>query len=175
MRRHPRSWYVTNMVTAAAGCIVGRRVLGRLLPRLLPKLPRVIVEDLVKHNFLSSTTSLWKVLYEPNLAVDADAIPDRIPVRLIHGSEDASAPIETVRALAIGRPSWRLTELQGSRPSALAERTRHLRGPPRRSRRRRDEAMTVPARVGNSAVGAGIVAEALHNGIAATVEPAQVG
>lgn len=113
LRRHPAGWVTTNMLVTAAVCVFTRRVVGRLLPRLLPSYPRAVAEDLVKHNMLSSTTSLWEVLYRRDLTVDADALPDRIRVHCLHGAEDASAPHAGVHALADGRPGWRVTVLPG--------------------------------------------------------------
>lgn len=113
MRRRPRGWLWTNMLVTAVACVLGRRILGPLLPRLLPRLPREVAEDLVKHNFMASTTSLWEVLYRRDLEVDAAALPDRIPVQLIHGAEDETAPLDGVGSLASSRPGWRLDVLPG--------------------------------------------------------------
>ena len=70
-RRSPGGWLYTNMVTTAVACMISRRVLGKLMPLLLPDIPRLIAQDLVKHNFMSSTTSMWEVLYRHDAAADA--------------------------------------------------------------------------------------------------------
>lgn len=113
LRRHPQGWLMTNMVVTAAACVVTRRLLGRLLPHLLRHYPREIAEDLVKHNLMSSTTSLWEVLYRHDLAVDADALPATVPVLCLHGNDDTTAPLGGVRDLASGRPNWQVRCLDG--------------------------------------------------------------
>lgn len=101
------------MATTALVCIFSRRVLGRLMPYLLPRIPRSIAEDLVKHTFLSSTTSLWEVLYQHDLATDARALPVELPVFCLHGTRDSTAPVEGILRLAEGRPSWNVSLLDG--------------------------------------------------------------
>lgn len=112
LRQHPSGWVTTNLAATAVACILTRRVLGRLLPRLLPGYPREIAEDLVEHNVVSSTTSLWAVLYDHDLAADAAALPDHIVVQAVHGTRDTTAPITAVRMLAATR-GWQLAELDG--------------------------------------------------------------
>ena len=112
-RHQPSGWLLTNMAATALACMITRRLAGRLLPRLLPDFPREITEDLVKHNVMSSTTSLWNVLYHHDFRVDADALPAGFPVYCLHGTADPTAPVEGVTLLASGRPSWRLELLPG--------------------------------------------------------------
>lgn len=112
LRQHPSGWITTNLATTAVACVLTRRVLGPLLPRLLPNYPREIAEDLVAHNVLSSTTSLWEVLYGHDLAIDAAALPDHIVVHAVHGNQDTTAPITAVRTLAAAR-GWQFAELDG--------------------------------------------------------------
>jgi pimeloyl-ACP methyl ester carboxylesterase len=112
LRQHPSGWITTNLAATAVACVATRRVLGPLLPQLLPNNPREIAEDLVAHNVLSSTTSLWDVLYGHDLAVDAAALPDHIVVHAVHGNQDTTAPITAVRTLAAAR-GWQFTELDG--------------------------------------------------------------
>lgn len=111
LRRHPQGWFMTNMVVTAAACLVTRRLLGRLLPRLLRDYPRQVAEDLVKHNVMASTTSLWEVLYHHDLTADADTLPASVPV--LHGTKDTTAPLEQVQSLASRRPNWQLRRLDG--------------------------------------------------------------
>lgn len=112
-RRTPGGWIYTNMATTALACILSRRVLGRLLPYLLPDIPRVIAEDLAKHTFLSSTTSMWEVLYQHDLAVDARTLPVDMPVFCVHGTRDDTAPVDGILRLAAGRPNWDVALLEG--------------------------------------------------------------
>lgn len=112
-RRRPGGWIYTNMVATALACMFTRRVIGALLPYLLRDIPRSIAEDLVKHNFLSSTTSIWEVLYRHNLAADALALPAELPVYCVHGTQDTTAPVEGMLRLAEGRSNWHVTLLDG--------------------------------------------------------------
>lgn len=110
-RRQRGGWIYTNLLATMLACVVTRRVAGRMLPRLVRDVPRVVAEDLVKHNAMSSATSLWDVLYRHNLAADAARLHPRIPVLCIHGLDDVTAPIEAVRGLCAAHPRWRLLEL----------------------------------------------------------------
>jgi pimeloyl-ACP methyl ester carboxylesterase len=112
-RRTPGGWIYTNMVATALACVFTRLVIGKLLPYLLRDIPRSIAEDLVKHNFLSSTTSMWEVLYRHNLAADALALPVELPVYCVHGTRDSTAPVGGVLRLAAGRPNWHVALLDG--------------------------------------------------------------
>lgn len=111
--RNPGGWVYTNMGAAMLACVVTRRVAARLLPRLLRDVPRVVAEDLVRHHMVSSTTSLWQVLYRHDLAKDAGALPPGLPVSFVHGSADTTAPIDGARALASMRREWRFETLEG--------------------------------------------------------------
>lgn len=104
-------WIYTNMLATALGCMFTRRIAGHWLPLLIRDVPEIVARDLVKHNALSSTTSLWNVLYRNNLALDAKRLPSDIPVVCIHGSTDDTAPAAAVRALTAAHPGWTLVEL----------------------------------------------------------------
>lgn len=112
-QRMPGGWVYTNMATTAAACIFTRRVVGHVLPYLLRDFPRPIVEDLVKHNVMSSTTSLWNVLYRHDLSVDVDALSIHMIVDCLHGVDDETAPAEGLRVLARERPNWHTQFLEG--------------------------------------------------------------
>lgn len=99
LRQTPNGWLMTNVVTAIIACIFTRRIAGRFLPRLLKRFPRAVAEDLVKHNFLSSTTTLWQVLYHSTIPQDLALISDSIPTAWIHAKNDDSAPYETTKFL----------------------------------------------------------------------------
>ena len=73
-RRTPSGWLMTNMFSEIAACLFTRRIMGPFLLRLLQKYPREIVEDLLKQNFLSSTTTPWQVLYNSSILQDAALI-----------------------------------------------------------------------------------------------------
>jgi len=113
LRRRPRGWFFTNMALTAVVCVLTRRLFGPLLPFLVRDVPREVARDLVEHNFMSSTTSLWNVLYRRDVRRDVEALPDDLPVTFIHGTNDGTAPIDAVRELVRGRTNGRLVELDG--------------------------------------------------------------
>jgi pimeloyl-ACP methyl ester carboxylesterase len=115
MRRSPSrgGWLLSHHFTAAITCMITRRVMGWLLPYLIRDLPRPVVEDLVKHTWLSSTSSLWRVVYSDKPERAAGLLADGIPVDLIHGTADETAPVAGARSLAAAHPNWRLHLLDG--------------------------------------------------------------
>ena len=110
-RRQRGGWIYTNILATMLACVVTRRIARRLLPRLVTDVPRVVAEDLVKHNAMSSATSLWNVLYRHDLAPDADRLDPTTPVTCIHGRRDETAPFDAVHTLCDRHPRWRLVEL----------------------------------------------------------------
>jgi hypothetical protein len=58
--------HATGAAPAACDQDGGRAALVQLLPGLLPHVPRVVAEDLVKHNISRPSRRLWKVLCERN-------------------------------------------------------------------------------------------------------------
>jgi len=115
LRRTPSGWLFTNMLVAGLTCIITRRVTGWLLPLILTNYPREVAEDLVKHNAMSSVTSLWNVLYRLNLKQEARKLPPDMPVLCLHSEDDDTAPIAEVRELARGFQNWHLDELTSVR------------------------------------------------------------
>jgi len=113
LRQRLRGWFFTNMVLNVIVCIGIRRLLGPVLPYVIRDVPREVARDLVEHNFMSSTTSLWNVLYRHDIRADANALPEDLPVLFIHGTNDTTAPIDQIRRLVAERESWRLVELKG--------------------------------------------------------------
>lgn len=103
----------TNIVLTTVTCVLTRRVFGRLLPYLLRHLPREVAEDLVKHTWRSSTSSLWEVVYRYDAAEDLNRLPAHIGVLLIHGDQDVMAPVAAIQRLASSHPRWRLRILPG--------------------------------------------------------------
>jgi pimeloyl-ACP methyl ester carboxylesterase len=113
LRHGLRGWFLTNMVLTAVACVTTRRLLGPFLPRVIRDVPTEVARDLVEHNFMSSTTSLWNVLYRRDTASDLDVLPHDFPVLFIHGADDATAPIDPIRRLAAGGSGRRLIEFEG--------------------------------------------------------------
>jgi pimeloyl-ACP methyl ester carboxylesterase len=103
----------TSVVLTMAACIVTRRVVGWLLPYVVRSVPREVAEDLVKHTWRSSTSSLWEVVYRYNVARDMRDLPTRIGVLFIHGDLDIMAPLSHIEELAARHSGWRLWVLPG--------------------------------------------------------------
>lgn len=111
---HVKGGYIyTNVVLTMAACIITRRVLGRLLPYLIRSVPREVAEDLVKHTWRSSTSSLWEVIYRYDAARDLRELPKRAGVLFIHGDQDVIAPLARIQQLTAHEPRWRLQVLAG--------------------------------------------------------------
>lgn len=110
----PDQWVMTNMAIVAVTCIVTRRVMRRVLPRLLPDMPRDVLDDLARHTWRSFTSTLWEGVYRHDLAEDAARLRPELPVLLLHGDRDATAPLSGVQRLLAGRPRWTLLVLPGA-------------------------------------------------------------
>lgn len=110
-RGGPDRWMMTNAILAAITCFATRRILRFLLPRLLSDMPLEVAEDLVQHTWLSSTSTIWDGIYRHDVSIDADRLPEDMPVLCLHGDQDATAPLEYTRRLAEGRPQWTLCVL----------------------------------------------------------------
>ncbi len=103
----------TNVVLVMIACILTRRVFGWLLPYLRRDIPREVAEDLVKHTWRSSTSSLWEVVYRYDAADELRQLGDHARVLMIHGRGDDIAPFAAIEQLADERPGWTLIELDG--------------------------------------------------------------
>jgi pimeloyl-ACP methyl ester carboxylesterase len=112
-RYRPGGWIYTNLAATALACLITRRLAGRWLPRLLKDLPRAVAEDLVKHHVVSSTSSLWEVVYRYALFEAVASMPAEIPIHFIHGQADDTAPLAPLRDLTSDHPSRRLSVLEG--------------------------------------------------------------
>lgn len=106
-------WVYTNLLAMALVCMFTRHVAVRILPLVFRTYPREVIEDLVKHNVMSSTTSLWNVVYRHNAAQDAEALPEEMPVTCIHSEDDDMSPVEAIRSLTAGR-GWRFVPVAGA-------------------------------------------------------------
>ena len=114
-------WVLTNVVFASVACVLTRRVSRRLLPRLLPGLPRDVVEDYVQHTWRSATSTVREVVYRYDVDADADRLSPSLPVLLLHGTRDRTAPVDSVRELARRHPGWRLVERSGGDHNVLLD------------------------------------------------------
>ena len=108
------SYFMTNLVLAVVACILTRRVLRRVLPRFLPTMPLEVVQDLTLHTWRSSTSTIWDGIYRYDLAADARQLPPELPVLLIHGDRDTTAPLTGAQELAAHHPAAVLVTLPGA-------------------------------------------------------------
>ncbi len=115
LRRAPSGWIYTNMLIAGFACIITRRIAGKILPLFLTDYPREVAEDVVKHNVMSSITSLWNILYRHDLGQEAAAVAADVPVLCIHAKDDDTAPFAAIEALSKALPNWQLLSLEGPR------------------------------------------------------------
>lgn len=103
----------TNVFLTMVACVTTRRLLGWILPYVVRSVPREVAEDLVKHTWRSSTSSLWEVVYRYDAGHDLQRLPPHIPVLLIHGDQDVMAPLDLIEQLANSQPQWRLCVMAG--------------------------------------------------------------
>jgi len=103
----------TNVFLVMITCILTRRVFGWLLPYIRRDIPREVAEDLVKHSWRSSTSSLWEVVYRYDAADELRRLSGRTQVLMIHGQDDDIAPFAAIKQLAGDQPRWTLIALEG--------------------------------------------------------------
>ena len=103
----------TNVLLVMIACILTRRVFGWLLPYVRRDIPREVAEDLVKHTWRSSTSSLWEVVYRYDAADELRVLSGQTGVLMIHGQDDDIAPFAAIKQLADEHPGWTLIELDG--------------------------------------------------------------
>jgi len=103
----------TNLFLTMLACIISRRLVGKILPYFIRDMPREVVEDLVKHTWRSSTSSLWEVVYRYDAAVDLQVLVPTTKLLLIHGDGDLMAPVKSVQYLAARFPNLELRILDG--------------------------------------------------------------
>lgn len=76
LERGDSGWVRTHLVPLALWCLLGRRLLGWAAPMRAGDVPREVVEDL--------------------------NLPENLPVTLLHGAEDQSAPLSGEREHIVG-------------------------------------------------------------------------
>jgi pimeloyl-ACP methyl ester carboxylesterase len=62
---------------------------------------------------VSSTSSLWEALYRHDLRAEAEATAQILPVLMLHGSADLTAPLAGAQELAAARSTWEMRVLGG--------------------------------------------------------------
>lgn len=112
-RPAPERWVLTNMVLASLACVLARRLFRHVLPGFTVDFPPEVMEDLMLHTWRSSTSTLWEGIYRFNVLGATAALPRDLPVVLLHGELDKTAPLNGVRELARRHPAWALRVLDG--------------------------------------------------------------
>lgn len=103
----------TNVLLVMIACILTRRIFGWLLPYVRRDIPREVAEDLVKHTWRSSTSSLWEVVYRYDAANELRRLSEQTQILMIHGQGDDIAPFAAIKQLAVEQPDWTLIALEG--------------------------------------------------------------
>lgn len=103
----------TNVFLTMIACVLTRHVFGWLLPYIRRDIPREVAEDLVKHTWRSSTSSLWKVVYRYAAADELRQLGTQTRVLMIHGRNDDVAPFAAIEKLSHEQPGWQLIALDG--------------------------------------------------------------
>lgn len=111
MRRKPSGWLLTNIFVTALLCIVTRFLARKILHHFLKQYPKDVIDDLVKHNMFSSTTSLWNVIYNQSILKNLDQLDSQMKVTCIHAINDQSAPYENIYSLVESQTNWELRAL----------------------------------------------------------------
>ncbi|MBL1321761.1 MAG: alpha/beta hydrolase [Methylophaga sp.] len=114
MRQTPSGWLMTNMAVAALTCMTTRRLAKKILPHFLDSYPPEVINDLVKHNIMSSISTLWKVIYNQAFLQDIHSLELDMSVYCIHAKNDSTAPYQTVHNLTTTLPKWTLSTLDNS-------------------------------------------------------------
>ncbi|PHS06180.1 MAG: hypothetical protein COA78_14595 [Blastopirellula sp.] len=110
--RRSGGWIYTNYAAMLVACIFTRRIASYFLPFFIKSYPKEVVQDLVKHNIMSSTTSLWNVLYQYDPIPDCERLPKGFNVTCIHSEDDDLAPFHYVKQL-VQTYGWSLERFNG--------------------------------------------------------------
>ena len=112
-RPSPERWLLSNMILASLACVLTRRLFKHVLPGLTPDFPREITDDFVLHTWRSSTSTLWEAIYRFDVLRAADALAQGLPVLLLHGTVDKTAPLSGALEIVRRHPRWGLRVLDG--------------------------------------------------------------
>lgn len=98
-------WVLSHRVATAVFCIMARRVALPLIPLLDPSQPEVRPSTLA-HNWRSSSSSLHDGLYGVDGYAVLNALPAALPVLVLHGGRDETAPGEHMEVVLDQHPTW---------------------------------------------------------------------
>ena len=112
-RPGPERWVLSNIVLASLACVLTRRLFRHVLPGFTPDFPPEVMEDLMLHTWRSSTSTLWEGIYRFDVLGAADRLPSALPVTVLHGALDQTAPLSGIEDLMRRHPDWILQVLDG--------------------------------------------------------------
>lgn len=112
-RRLPDRWLLSNVALAALTCVVTRRFMRHVLQQFAANMPSEVVDDLVLHTWRSMTSTLWEGVYRHDVVQDIAQLATDLPVLLLHGSADATAPLEGIHRVLIAHSHAELRVLDG--------------------------------------------------------------
>ncbi len=115
LERGDGGWVRTHLVPLALWCLLGRRLLGWAAPMLAGDVPSEVVEDLNQMTWRSSTSTLWEVIYRYDLTADLERLSPDLPVTLLHGDRDQSAPLSRIREIGRLLPTAELQVHEGAK------------------------------------------------------------
>lgn len=62
----------------------------------------------MQHTWRSSTSTMWECVYRHDVSLDAAQLRPGLPVNLLHGARDLTAPLSGVEQLVASHPRWNL-------------------------------------------------------------------
>ena len=93
----------------------------RLMPLVMRQFPADMARDMVLHDWVSYRNTCNNVLVDHRCAPSAEEVAKaKMPVQMLHGSKDKTAPLVHVQQLA-GQFGWPLTVLEGRGHRLLME------------------------------------------------------
>ncbi|HEY8820312.1 MAG TPA: alpha/beta hydrolase [Dehalococcoidia bacterium] len=122
-RWHRRPWTApTSEGSSVSGLMcVGRPLWQRLMPLVMRQFPADMARDMVLQDRVSYRNTCNNVLVDHRCAPSAAQVAKaKIPVQMLHGSKDKTAPLAHVQQLA-GQFGWPLTVLEGRGHRLLVE------------------------------------------------------
>jgi len=104
---------IASRQLAPVGRVVANGLPRAVVRQLAPELPADVVLGTRMASTRALTSSLWDAVLEHDLGAEIDRVPGRIPVTLLHGDADGTAPLAGAEAAVVRRPDWELRVLPG--------------------------------------------------------------
>ncbi|MBL8981852.1 MAG: alpha/beta hydrolase [Gemmatimonadetes bacterium] len=101
-----KRWVLSHRKPTALFCALTRKVARPFIPLLAPDMPNDVRDDATAHTSRASTSSLHDGLYALDGRELLRSIPDAVPVLVIHGERDRTAPWLAVQQVLESRRAW---------------------------------------------------------------------